>query len=138
MPPRQRPLAFALMYVAFNLGFPMAAAVGRLISQHSFVWLFLGDPLTTAIYGLIIVFYIPETHPGLTSDTLETVTLPAVLQHISQDTTFLLLAGVTFLSSLVFIQAFSTLPIHMDTTGFGMTTFAITPWLLFPCIVTGQ
>lgn len=119
----QRPLAFGLMYIALNLGFAFAAPVGGFLAQFSFKLLFWGDALTTAAYGLIIVFCIRETHPNLSATTRgETqhsdVSLPAAVKHIQRDSTFLLIALATFLTSLVFMQAFSTLPIHMHQLGF--------------------
>jgi len=45
-----RPTAYALQYVAFNLGFAVAAPVGGLLAGYSFRWSFWGDALTTATY----------------------------------------------------------------------------------------
>ncbi len=119
----ERPLAFGLMYIAFNLGFACAAPVGGLLAQFSFKLLFWGDAATTAAYGLIILFFIKETHPKLTRGRRtelqpSDVGLLDAVQHILRNKTFLLIALATFLTSLVFIQAFSTLPIHMNQLGF--------------------
>jgi MFS family permease len=119
----ERPLAFGLMYIAFNLGFAFAAPVGGLLAQFSFKLLFWGDAATTAVFGLIILFFIRETHPKLTlgsgtESQPSDVSLLDAVQHILRNTTFLLVALATFLTSLVFMQAFSTLPIHMNQLGF--------------------
>jgi MFS family permease len=59
--PAQRSHAFALMYVAINLGFAIGPAVGGEIARHSFQWLFFGDAATCAAFALIILFGIRET-----------------------------------------------------------------------------
>ncbi len=119
----QRPLAFGLMYIALNLGFAFAAPVGGLLAQFSFKLLFWGDALTTATFGLIVVFFIRETHPKLTAETRgktqhSEIGLLDSAKHILGNSTFLLIALATFLTSLVFMPAFSTLPIHMNQLGF--------------------
>ena len=119
----ERPLAFGLMYIAFNLGFAFAAPVGGLLAQFSFKLLFWGDAATTAVFGLIILLFIRETHPNLTPGRRtelqpSDISLLDAVQHILRNTTFLLVALATFLTSLVFMQAFSTLPIHMNQLGF--------------------
>ncbi len=74
---------------------------------------------TTAVFVLIIPLFIRETHPRLTHGCrteLQTsdISLLDAVQHILRNTTFLVVALATFLTSLVFMQAFSTLPIHMN------------------------
>lgn len=119
----QRPLAFSLMYIAFNLGFSVAAPVGGFLADYSYQWLFWGDALTTATYGLIVVFCIRETLPATaesnsTNAGVDRVSWRAALKHIRHDTTFLLLAAAAMLTSLVFMQAFSTLPIYISQLGY--------------------
>ncbi|MEQ9411453.1 MAG: MFS transporter [Fuerstiella sp.] len=158
----QRPLAFGLMYIAFNLGFAVAAPVGGFLAEYSFRVLFWGDALTTAAYGLMIVFLIRETLPSgehvdsgkaarasgktagaseSTSDMRPVVSSERVgndagehaastrgrpvgigwkyaLRHIAGDTTFLLFSLAALLTSIVFMQGFSTLPMHLSRLGF--------------------
>lgn len=128
----QRPLAFSLMYIAFNLGFSVAAPVGGFLADYSFQWLFWGDAMTTATYGLIIAFFIRETLPthrqGNSHATLvERVTWGEAVRHMRGDTTFLLFSAATFLTSLVFMQAFSTLPIYINQLGYSRQQVG---WLL--------
>ena len=130
VPQIHRPLAYGLMYIAFNLGFAVAAPVGGFLAEYSFQLLFLGDAATTATYGLIILLFIRETLPATTADsssdaasdaaaaTPVRVTWSQAMAHIARDTTFLLFALATLLTSLVFMQAFSTLPIYLSQLGF--------------------
>lgn len=119
----QRPLAFSLMYIAFNLGFSVAAPVGGFLADHSFQWLFWGDAITTATYGLIIVFFIRDTLPSAPvaangDVSADRVSWSEAIHHILGDTTFVLFSTAAFLTSLVFMQAFSTLPIYLNQLGY--------------------
>ena len=140
----ERPHAFALMYISFNLGFAVAAPVGGFLAQYSFQWLFAGDALTTAVYGLIILFRIQETlkavtehrQPGLWQANGDASSIASAeptrqmeqknqrvpwsdaIRQIVRDRTFMLFCLATVLTSAVFMQAFSTLPIHLSQLGF--------------------
>lgn len=129
-----RPLAFGLMYIAFNLGFAVAAPIGGFLAEYSFQLLFFGDAATTAAYGLIILFFIKETLPKAASDAevkadpgLKLASWSDAVRHIKGDSTFLLFSIATLLTSLVFMQAFSTLPIYMSQLGFSREKIG---WLL--------
>lgn len=65
--PAQRTHAFGLMYVAVNLGFAVAAAIGGILAEFSFLWLFWGDAITTGLFGLLILLWIKETLPAVGS-----------------------------------------------------------------------
>ena len=131
----QRPFAFGLMYIAFNLGFAVAAPVGGFLAERSFRWLFLGDAFTTASYAIMIVVLIRETLPGKAS-TAETadgnpiehhISWSHAIVHILNDKTFLLFSVAALLTSVVFMQGFSTLPIHLGDQGFSESQIG---WLL--------
>jgi len=129
---KNRPVAFGLMYIAFNLGFAVAAPVGGLLAQHSFHWLFWGDAFTTSAYGLMIAFLIKETLPrnaeATETDTVsQHVSWKIAVAHISRDTTFLLFCFAALLTSVVFMQGFSTLPIHLTQLGLSKQKIG---WLL--------
>lgn len=121
---QERPHAFGLMYIAYNLGFAVAAPLGGFLAEHSFQWLFIGDAMTTGLYAILIALFISETSPAGTSDALEADSEPqfvswsAAIHKILQDTTFLLFSLAVLLTSIVFMQAFSTLPIHLSQLGY--------------------
>lgn len=128
----QRPYAFGLMYIAYNLGFAVAAPVGGTLAKYSFNWLFWGDALTTSLYGLLIVLLIKETRPALRSvqsaagsDLADSAKSDDVeerfgesVRHLLRDRTYLLFSTAVLLTSIVFFQGFSTLPMHLKTLGY--------------------
>ena len=123
----ERPLAFGLMYIAFNLGFAVAAPVGGLLADYSFKWLFWGDAITTASYGLIILFLIRDTLPDAAKVDSHNNGWARTIRRITGDHTFMWFAAATLLTSIVFMQAFTTLPIYMDELGYSKKKVG---WLL--------
>lgn len=114
----QRPMAFGLMYIAFNLGFAVAAPVGGFLAHYSFQWLFWGDAITTASYGLIIFLCIRDTLPASSAHIPEETNWSRAITQITSDRTFMLFTLATVLTSIVFMQAFTTLPIYLNELGY--------------------
>lgn len=59
----RRPHAFGLLYISMNLGFAVAPPIGGFLASQSFQWLFWGDAVTTALYGVVVLLLIRETRP---------------------------------------------------------------------------
>jgi len=64
LPSAQRAMGFAALRLAVNLGFAFGMAVGGVIADWSWRLLFLGDGLTTVLFGFTVFLFIPETHPS--------------------------------------------------------------------------
>lgn len=125
-----RPHAFALMYIAINLGFAIAPPIGGLLAELSFRWLFWGDAGTMVLYGIIILALISESLPSRNEVDPSTpgtgpVLFGDALRRIAGDTTFLLMCLATLLIALVFMQGMSTLPIYLRQCGFSNFEFGL-------------
>lgn len=126
--PAARPRAFALMYVAVNLGFAVGAGVGGEISRFGFRWLFWGDALTTSAYALMIAILIRETLPGrkrsagpqteIESRQDRHVPLAEAVRRICSDYVFVTFCVASLLVALVFMQGLSTFPLYVSELGF--------------------
>ena len=124
----RRPHAFALMYISINLGFAIAPPVGGLLAEYSYQWLFWGDALTMALYGVIVLVSIPETLPRQSPapDADADAPPPAkAMAHIARDIPFLLFCLATLFMALVFMQGFSTLPIYLRGNGMSNVQFGL-------------
>ncbi len=162
----QRPHAFGLMYIAINLGFAIAPPIGGFLAERSFQWLFWGDAITTALYGVVILLLVPESRPRVTrasspsnrtsmepagnpyepplaelaaldeaersghveanvesTPSDELVSFRSGLTYIRQDGVFLIYCLCCLLSSIVFMQAFVTLPLYLLSKGFSKSEF---------------
>jgi MFS family permease len=58
--PEQRITAFGLYRFAVNLGFAAGPATAGFLADYSFTWLFIGDAITSAIYGVIAWVALPH------------------------------------------------------------------------------
>lgn len=149
VPSGQRPHAFSLLYVAINLGFSIGALAGAEIVRLSYTWLFYGDAITMAVFGVFMAIFIPESKP-VTNDShappgpidgdpvpVNPVSDDATLapspqndsflhgaRRILADVPFLLFCLATLLLATVFMQSFGTLPLHMGTLGIGADVYA--------------
>jgi MFS family permease len=169
--PDERPHAFGLMYIAMNLGFAIAPPIGGFLAEKSFQWLFWGDAVTTALYGVVILLFVSETKPRVdgrgrfpelpsmespanpyepplaelaaideaerTGTTLtvsneaaasakidiEQVTFRGGLARMRKDGIFIMYCVCSLLTSIVFMQAFVTLPLYLLAKGFSKSEF---------------
>lgn len=136
--PKQRPHAFGLMYVAINLGFACGAMIGGRLASYSFPLLFWGDALTTSAYALIIFLTLSETlpkparldiatnadgAPAPPGSAVSNISAGQAALHIIRDWPFTLFCLSTILVGIVFIQSFSSLPIHLKSLGFKPETY---------------
>jgi len=64
LPSRDRAVGFAALRVAVNLGFALGMVVGGFVADWSWRLLFVGDGVTTLLFGLLVLFRIPETRPA--------------------------------------------------------------------------
>ena len=65
VPEANRVTAFAAYRLAINAGFAFGPATAGFIAGHGFFWLFAGDAATSALFGLVALFALPEaTHPS--------------------------------------------------------------------------
>lgn len=119
--PEDQVRAHSLNYWAVNLGFGLSAAVAGLISAHGYVWLLLGDALTTLLCAVIVFVRIPETRP---SEVRPGSGTPAFgLSQVCRDGPFMTLVGLTFLLGTIIQQAFTTLPVDMGRSGFDASDY---------------
>jgi len=61
--PERRIAAFGITYWAVNLGWSFAQPTAGLLTSWSWLALFVGDGLTTLLFGLLVWWRVPETRP---------------------------------------------------------------------------
>lgn len=61
LPSFQRAIGFASLRLAVNLGFALGLVTGGFLADWSWRALFIGDGVTTMLYGLIVYLFISET-----------------------------------------------------------------------------
>lgn len=119
--PENRVRALSLVRLAVNLGFTAGPALGGLIIiGMGYQGLFWVDGITCMVAILIFAFYIKEKKKIPTS-TEENI-VQTISQSIFKDKAFWLLLFISFVTFMVFLQIFSTLPLYHNEK-FGLSEF---------------
>jgi MFS family permease len=105
LPSSQRAVGFAALRMATNLGFAIGMTTGGLIADWSWRALFIGDGLTTAGFGAIVLARVPETRP----QPVAGATGPAPSPW--RDGLYLLLMSASVLFGITFFADFTILPL---------------------------
>ncbi|QIK04796.1 MFS transporter [Streptomyces sp. Je 1-4] len=127
VPERRRVRAFALNYWAINLGFALSASAAGLIARYSYLWLFLGEALLTALCAVVAYFRLPETRPAGTG-TPRPGPEPAgatSLWTVLRDVRFMTVVGLNLLLAMLYQQGLVALPLAMGRAGFDSTEFGV-------------
>ena len=111
--PAERPRAYGLLFWAVNLGFSVAMVLGGLLARAGFVWLFWGDAVTCATFGLMVWRAVPETGVRRGGNRHGRGHFLDVLRDRLMVVFVLLNLAVSF----VYMQAFTTLPLAMKLGG---------------------
>jgi MFS family permease len=91
--------AYSALRVAMNAGFACGASTAGFLAKYSFFWLFAGDALTTAVYGVIALLALPH---GIRA-AKENAPWKEALAHIGGNRPF----HAAFLSALLTAMVFS-------------------------------
>jgi len=123
VPPEQRVTVFGLLRLAINLGMSVGPMIGGVLSGVDYTYLFVGDAVTSALFGLLVVLMLPETRPAPATEPEPTsaegeqeVSRPrkadgyrAVLADRSMRLYLISIIAVTY----VYTQTTTTLPLHV-------------------------
>jgi MFS family permease len=120
VPETDRPRAYGLLHWVVNVGFAVSIVVAGLVAGRSFGALFIGDALTTFLFGAILWWSVPETRPS--SEPHERARPLGFLRPYG-DATFLGFAAFSLLIATIFLQANITVPIDMRAHGISPELF---------------
>lgn len=110
--PDRRAEAFGLLRIAQNLGFVIGTSLGGLLATLSYTALFMGTAAAQLTYLVALTIFARETLPGRSS-TVRTPGLAGGYSAVLQDRTFLVLLFASLLTTLVYTQLGTMLPIHL-------------------------
>ncbi len=116
IPEAQRVRAFAAVRLAANAGFACGTATGGVLVNYSLFWLFAGDALTTALYGVIALLWLPHGLRGQTRRAPWT----AALASFAGNRAFHALWIATLCSAIIAVQTASTYPLQVARTSAGI------------------
>jgi len=122
VPAGQRLTAFAALRVTFNAGFAFGPATAGLLAAYGYVWLFVGDALTSALFGLIALLALPRVIERSVNGHAKWREVLIVLRG---DKRFQQLLLANFAVSLVFMQMASTFGLFVTGLGFSASTYGL-------------
>ncbi len=121
VPAGQRLTAFAAYRIAFNAGWTFGPALAGLLAQNSFFWLFLGDAVTSLLYGIVAWLALPASP---SSRRLEQG-WREIITAVRQDKRFIQLLCAALVVGLVFMQICSTLSLEITRHGISAGTYGL-------------
>lgn len=113
-PPGRRITGFAMYRLAVNAGVAAGPAVAGFLAQRSFLWLFVGDALTSVIYGCAAYFALPPDRGRLPRPSAPR----SALGRMVADTRLVRVIFATLALAFVIHQAYATFPLHLERSGF--------------------
>jgi len=119
VPAGQRVTAYAAYRLAFNAGWAFGPAVAGFLAAHSFFWLFIGDALTSVLFGIVALVALPH---GVRSPEKQSG-WPEALKALRQDKQFFHILLASLAIALVFFQMSSTYGLHVVSFGLSSATY---------------
>lgn len=104
------------------------AALGPILAgfmaRYNYFLLFIGDALTTLVYGLIILWRVPETQPAAAVHTAR-VPIQTRAKQLSQEPVLLFFTGFSPVFGTIYMQGNVTLPLDMQSHGLGPSDYGL-------------
>jgi MFS family permease len=113
-PKGRRITGFAMYRLAVNAGVAAGPAVAGFLAQRSFLWLFIGDALTSIIYGCAAYFALPRER----RERRESVAAVGALPRMASDPRLVRMLFATLALAFVIYQAYATFPLHLSRSGY--------------------
>ncbi len=114
---------FNLLYVFNNAGVAVGTAIGGLVAQLSFRWVFLGNALSFIIYLVVVLVGLPKlaTLPA----SARTVNNKNTIRHDAGFPALMALSSGIFLVWSAYIQWVTIVPVVMNQRGFSLASYSI-------------
>lgn len=114
-----RPRAFALQFWAVNLGFSIGTPLGGYLAGRGYWLLFVLDAVASVAFAVLILRGVPETRPVQHEEE------PGRLRDVLGDRLMLALVASVVAGAVVYLQAFSTLPLVFERDGLGPGSYGL-------------
>lgn len=119
--PHQRVAAYSMYRLAINLGFAAGPATAGFLADRSFFLLFAGDAITSVLYGLVALFFLPHGfRPASTP-----IGASASVSIMLRDRAFILFLIATLCITIVDFQMGSTFALHVRDLGLSNSTYGL-------------
>jgi MFS family permease len=121
VPPGQRVAAFAVWRLAVNAGFALGPAAAGFLADRSFFWLFVGDALTSVVFGTVALVTLPPGAPAATHSGGNEGSIAAMLRDRAFVAFLVASVGITY----VYLQSMSVLALHVKAEGLSTSDYGL-------------
>ena len=121
VPEGERVTAWAVYRFALNAGFACGPAIAGLIAARGFFWLFAGDAITSACFGVVALALLPQGHRAPRAESGWMVALRAA----RRDRSLQVYLAAMFLLSLALPQLNTNFALHTRDLGLSTRTFGL-------------
>ena len=128
LPKEKQAEAFGILRVAVNLSATIGPIFGGFIATQSFMFLFIGDAVSSIITAFIVYSVIPETKPQKLDGKPEETVMKTFkgYKEVLKDRVFVLFLVVSAITVLVYMQMVGTLSVFLrDVHGFPEQGFGL-------------
>jgi MFS family permease len=122
--PADRPRAYGYIYWAINLGFAFAPALAGLLARWDYLLLFVGDSMTTFIFGMIVLWGVRETRPQEVVRPSGTSTGGRLIA-LRREPLMLIFSALALAFGTIYMQGNVTLPLDMRANGLGPNFYGL-------------
>jgi MFS family permease len=116
VPADKRTRAFGYIYWAINFGAALAPVAAGLLANVDYFLLFVGDAVTTAVFGVIVLARVPETQAVEVADSAR-VRMSARVGQALRDPMLLVFVLLSLFVGVIYSQGQVTLPLDMAANG---------------------
>lgn len=121
VPPNQRVAAFAVWRLAVNAGFALGPAAAGFLADRSFFWLFVGDAITSIVFGTVALVSLPRGRPPAPAEQSG----PGSLATMLHDRAFLAFLVASVGITYVYLQSMSVLALHVRAEGLSTSDYGL-------------
>jgi MFS family permease len=107
--------------MAINAGFAFGPATAGLLAKKSFLWLFVGDAVTSIIFGLVAWFALPAGVRGTRTDN----SLLDTFHVLRRDHRFRQVLCASLAIGIVFVQILSSMSLEIKQSGYSPAIYGL-------------
>jgi MFS family permease len=121
VPPEDRIVAYSAYRLALNAGWALGPATAGLLARYSYLYVFIGEAVTCALFGVLAWFALPK---GVRSDSKESG-WGVALRRIRNDSGYLRVVFSYLGIGFVLFQVMTTFGVHVREMGFSETDYGM-------------
>ncbi|HEY5836770.1 MDR family MFS transporter [Streptomyces sp.] len=124
----ERIAAFGLLRLAINLGMSVGPLVGGILSNVSYTYLFVGNAVTSFLFGLLVLVLLPETLPQPHEDGEDGAAAKVPdrgYRDVFADPAMRLYILSMIAATYVYTQTTATLPLQVRDSGLSATFYGL-------------